>query len=60
MDLETEPHKQYYPLENILFHVQIPFLDGQILSRKFHFVIADLAIHFDNDFLKIVLRTFQN
>jgi hypothetical protein len=60
MDLETEPHKQYYPLENILFHVQIPFLDGQILSRKFHFVIADLAIHFDNDFLKIVLQHDMN
>lgn len=55
MELETEPNKQYYPLDNILFHVQIPFLNDQIMSRKFHFVIADLAIHFNNDFLKIVV-----
>ena len=53
MDLEVEDNKKYYPLENVLFHVQIPFLNDQVMSRKFHFVVTDLAIHFNNDYLKL-------
>lgn len=58
IDLETEANKQYYPLDNVLFHVQIPFLDYQIMSRKFHFVITDLGIHFNNDFINLIVGEF--
>ena len=55
LDLETERNKQYYPLDNILFYVQMPFLQEQIMSRKFHFVVTDLAVHLNNDFVKLIM-----
>ena len=57
VDLETMEHKQYYPLDNVLFYVQIPFQEKQIMSRKFHFVIADLSVLFDNEFTELVMGT---
>ena len=58
MDLEIEKNKQYYPLSNILFHVQIPFLQDQIMSRLFHFVVTDLAVHLNNDFAELIMGPY--
>jgi hypothetical protein len=60
LDLETERNKQYYPLDNILFYVQIPFLQDQIMSRKFHFVVTDLAVHLNNDFAELIMKHDMN
>ena len=60
LDLELETNKAYYPLGNVLFHIQIPFRKGEIMSRKFHFMVTDLALHLNNDFLKLAQSAFSS
>lgn len=45
---ESEDPKKlkHYPLKNVIFYVQIPYMKKQVMSRDFEFLIADLGIHF--------------
>ena len=44
---DEDPQKvKYYPLRNILFYTQIPYMKEQVMSREFEFLIADVGIHF--------------
>lgn len=43
---EKEKHMQHYPLKNIVFYAQIPYLLDRVMSREFEFLLADLGLHF--------------
>ena len=37
---------QVYPLKNVIFYAQIPYMRHHVMIRLFHFLIADLGISF--------------
>ena len=43
---EQQKHLPHYPLQNIVFYTQIPFLKNMVMSREFEFLLADLGLHF--------------
>lgn len=43
---ENQKHLPHYPLQNIVFYTQIPFLKNMVMSREFEFLLADLGLHF--------------
>lgn len=43
---EKEKHMQHYPLKNVVFYTQIPYLHDRVMSREFEFLLADLGMHF--------------
>ena len=55
MGIEQEERK-HYPLENVVFYTQVPFVKAHVMSREFEFLLADLGFHFTHsDYLKEVV-----
>lgn len=53
--IEKEEQKmlKHYPLKNVVFYTQIPYLKKQVMSREFEFLLADLGMHFaSSNYLK--------
>lgn len=59
IELDTLEKPEYYPLENVVFYTTIPFITNQVMSRLFHFLIADVGISFvSGDFTKKIMSMF--
>ena len=53
LETEAKAIMKKYPLQNVLFYVQIPYIKDHVMSRLFQHLITDLGIQFSsNDYLK--------
>ena len=43
LEIETKAIMKNYPLQNVLFYVQIPHIKDHVMSRLFQHLIADLG-----------------
>lgn len=56
VELDMLEKPEYYPLENVLFFTPIPYIKDQVMSRLFHFLIADIGFSFvSSDYSKKVM-----
>lgn len=50
--LETLRH---YPLENVIFYTQIPYIKTHVMSRMFQFLLTDMGLKFStSDYLALI------
>lgn len=53
IELEEKHLLKHYPLENVVFFTQIPFIKDQVMSREFEFLLTDIGMHFaESKYLK--------
>ena len=46
LEKESAQRMQLYPLGNVVFYTQIPYIKSHVMSRLFQFMVADLGIQF--------------
>ena len=46
LEKESAQRMQLYPLGNVVFYTQIPYIESHVMSRLFQFMVADLGIQF--------------
>lgn len=48
LEMEAKATLKDYPLQNILFYTQIPYIKDHVMSRLFQHLITDLGIQFSS------------
>lgn len=46
LEAESPERMQLYPIGNVVFYTQIPYINTHVMSRLFQFMVADLGIQF--------------
>ena len=46
LERESTQRMQLYPLGNVVFYTQIPYIKGHVMSRLFQYMVADLGFQF--------------
>ena len=48
---------RHYPLENVVFYTQIPYIKTQVMTRMFQFLLTDMGLKFStSDYLALIER----
>ena len=46
---------RHYPLENVIFYTQIPYVKKHVMSRMFQFLLTDMGLKFStSDYLALI------
>ena len=46
---------RHYPLENVIFYTQIPYIKTHVMSRMFQFLLTDMGLKFStSDYLALI------
>ena len=46
---------RHYPLENVIFYTQIPYVKTHVMSRMFQFLLTDMGLKFStSDYLALI------
>ena len=48
LEFQSARGMRAYPSKNVVFYTVIPYKKGQVMSRLFQFLLADLGIHFSS------------
>lgn len=46
LERESTQRMQLYPLGNVIFYTQIPYIKSHVMSRLFQYMVADLGFQF--------------
>ena len=46
LERESTQRMQLYPLGNVVFYTQIPYIKSHVMSRLFQYMVADLGFQF--------------
>ena len=51
---------RHYPLENVIFYTQIPYIKTHVMTRLFQFLLTDMGLKFStSDYLALIESEFS-